>query len=166
LQASARLLGQEHPDTLRAMLNLAGTLRAQGDLPGARKLQEQVLEARRRLLGKEHPVTLLAMNNLAGTLYTQRGSGHGAQAPGTGAGGQCSVWSRECRHPHGDAQPGQDAESPKGIWPRRASSRNRCCRLALGSRVKTPSRRCSTCMGWPTWLGRYTPKGICPGRAS
>jgi hypothetical protein len=36
------------------MLNLAGTLKAQGDLAGARTLQEQVLEAMARLLGKEH----------------------------------------------------------------------------------------------------------------
>jgi hypothetical protein len=41
--------------TLRAVNNLAQTLHAQGDLAGARKLQEQVLEARGRLLGKEHP---------------------------------------------------------------------------------------------------------------
>ena len=71
LEASARLLGKEHPDTLTAMNNLAGTLYAQGDLAGARKFQEQVLEALGRLLGKEHPDTLSAMNNLAGTLYEQ-----------------------------------------------------------------------------------------------
>jgi Flp pilus assembly protein TadD len=53
------------------MNNLALTLYAQGDLAGARKLQEQVLEAWVRLLGKEHPDTLRAMNNLAGTLYAQ-----------------------------------------------------------------------------------------------
>ena len=39
------------------MSNLAATLRAQGDLAGARALQEQVLEARRRVLGEEHPDT-------------------------------------------------------------------------------------------------------------
>ena len=47
------------------------TLYAQGDLAGARKLQELVLEVRARLLGKEHPNTLTSMNNLAQTLYTQ-----------------------------------------------------------------------------------------------
>jgi hypothetical protein len=65
LEATARLLGKEHPDTLTAMSNLAQTLYAQGDLAGARKLEEQVLEARGRLLGKEHPDTLTSMNNLA-----------------------------------------------------------------------------------------------------
>ena len=64
--------GKEHPSTLTAMLNLAGTLKAQGDLSGPRKLEEQVLEASVRLLGQEHPNTLAAMSNLAGTLYAQR----------------------------------------------------------------------------------------------
>jgi tetratricopeptide (TPR) repeat protein len=68
LEVSHRLLGEEHPDTLRAMGNLAGTLKAQGDLAGARGLEEQVLEVRRRLLGEVHPDTLTAMNNLAQTL--------------------------------------------------------------------------------------------------
>ena len=58
LEASVRLQGKEHPDTLTAMNNLARTLYAQGDLNGTRTLEEQVLEARARLLGKEHPDTL------------------------------------------------------------------------------------------------------------
>jgi hypothetical protein len=44
---------------------------AQGDRAGARRLQEQVLEARRRVLGEEHLGTLWAMNNLAETLRRQ-----------------------------------------------------------------------------------------------
>ena len=55
LEARRRLLGEEHPATLTARLNLAQTLYAQGDLAGARQHQEQVLEASRRLLGEEHP---------------------------------------------------------------------------------------------------------------
>jgi DnaJ-domain-containing protein 1 len=47
------------------------TLYAQDDLANARKLQEQVLEARRRLQGEEHRDTLAAKNNLAQTRYTQ-----------------------------------------------------------------------------------------------
>jgi hypothetical protein len=65
-------LGKEHPNTLTAMNNLAGTLYAQGDLAGARKLQEQVLEASARLLGKEHSYTLTAILNLAGTLKAEK----------------------------------------------------------------------------------------------
>ena len=55
LEARARLLGKEHPDTLTSMNNLAQTVQAQGDLARAHELQEQVVEAMARLLGKEHP---------------------------------------------------------------------------------------------------------------
>jgi len=55
---AGRAFGEEHPDTLTSMSNLALTLGNQGDLNGARALQEQVLEARRRVLGEEHPDTL------------------------------------------------------------------------------------------------------------
>jgi Tetratricopeptide repeat len=40
-------------------------------MAGARKLQEQVLEAMVRLFGKEHPDTRTAMLNLAQTLNAQ-----------------------------------------------------------------------------------------------
>jgi hypothetical protein len=41
-----------------ARLDLAGTLKAQGDLGALAAHQEPVLEAMRRLLGDEHPDTL------------------------------------------------------------------------------------------------------------
>ena len=63
--------GEEDPDTLTLMNNLAGTLSAQGDLAGARALQEQVLSIDRRVLGEEHPSTLTSMNTLATTLLAQ-----------------------------------------------------------------------------------------------
>jgi hypothetical protein len=44
----------------------------QGDLAGARDLQERVLAASRRLLGEEHPFTLVAMSNLAVTHRCER----------------------------------------------------------------------------------------------
>jgi hypothetical protein len=50
---------------------VARYLRAQGDLPTARALDEQVLAIRRRVEGEEHPNTLHSMNNLAGTLWAQ-----------------------------------------------------------------------------------------------
>ena len=50
---------------------LAGSLKTQGDLDGARELQERVVEARRRILGRDHPQTLISMNNLAATLRAQ-----------------------------------------------------------------------------------------------
>jgi hypothetical protein len=66
-----RILGDEHPDTLTSMNNLAATLQAQGDLTGAREKQEDVLDITRRILGDEHPDTLTSMNNLAATLRAQ-----------------------------------------------------------------------------------------------
>jgi tetratricopeptide (TPR) repeat protein len=63
--------GDEHPDTLAVMNNLAETLRAQGDLAGALEMHKSVLATRRRVLGEEHPDTLTSMNNLASTLYAQ-----------------------------------------------------------------------------------------------
>ena len=44
---------------------------AQGDRPGAGRIQEQVLDVLRRVLGEEHPDTLTSMNNLALTLLDQ-----------------------------------------------------------------------------------------------
>jgi hypothetical protein len=63
--------GKDHPDTLATHLNLASTLKAQGDLAGARQHQERVLGTRRRLLGEDHPDTLQARNNLAATMVDQ-----------------------------------------------------------------------------------------------
>lgn len=51
--------------------NLALVLYDRGDLTGARRLGEQVLESRRHQLGADHPDTLTAMNNLASTLRAQ-----------------------------------------------------------------------------------------------
>jgi tetratricopeptide (TPR) repeat protein len=64
-------LGAEHSGTLASMNNLAATLRAQGELEGTRKIQEQVLEITQRVLGAEHPDTLRFKNNLAATLWSQ-----------------------------------------------------------------------------------------------
>jgi tetratricopeptide (TPR) repeat protein len=60
-----KVLGSEHPDTLRAMHGLALSyisLRRNND---ALKLLEKVLPLRRKVLGPEHPDTLWAMNDLA-----------------------------------------------------------------------------------------------------
>jgi len=71
LEVRKRVQGGEHPDTLTAMNNLAGTLWAQGDLTAAREFEEEVLHIRKRTLGEEHPATLTSMNNLAETLRAQ-----------------------------------------------------------------------------------------------
>ena len=66
-----REFGDDHPDTLTAMLDLADCLWAQGRLIAARKLEERVVEGRRRLLGEQHPDTLKAVGKLAVTLAAQ-----------------------------------------------------------------------------------------------
>jgi hypothetical protein len=50
------------------MINLASTYLAQGDMAGARKLQEKVLDVRRRVLGPEHPATSSSAWNLFRTV--------------------------------------------------------------------------------------------------
>jgi serine/threonine protein kinase/tetratricopeptide (TPR) repeat protein len=66
-----RLLGPEHPDTMKSMTNLADLLMHLGKRDEARKLFEQTLEASRRTLGSEHVETLGLMNNLANVLRKQ-----------------------------------------------------------------------------------------------
>jgi tetratricopeptide (TPR) repeat protein len=58
-------------DLLHNTIVRAETLRAQGDLAGARALQEEILANRKQTLGDEHPDTLFALNNLAVTLDAQ-----------------------------------------------------------------------------------------------
>jgi tetratricopeptide (TPR) repeat protein len=65
LEASQRTLGNEHPDTLGAMNDLAHSYSDVGRRQEAMELTEKVLEASQRTLGNEHPDTLMAMNNFA-----------------------------------------------------------------------------------------------------
>ena len=60
-----RVLGDDHPNTLTSMNNLALTRLVLGDLQGACELHEQTLAARRRVLGDDHPNTLTSIHNLA-----------------------------------------------------------------------------------------------------
>ena len=59
-----RVLGEDHPHTIRAAGNLAATVWALGDYPGARTLGEDVLARYRRVLGEDHPDTITAAANL------------------------------------------------------------------------------------------------------
>ena len=65
LEARKRILGEEHPDTLLSMGNLARSYSDLGRRQDAVELEEKVLEARKRTLGEEHPDTLRTMGNLA-----------------------------------------------------------------------------------------------------
>jgi hypothetical protein len=52
------VLGEEHPDTLTSMNNLAFTLHQAGDLAGAVRLLRKCLAGRRQVLGEDHPDTV------------------------------------------------------------------------------------------------------------
>jgi hypothetical protein len=73
LTARRALLGDEHPDTLKASNNLARTLYAQGDLAGACMLQERGLTESRRELGDEHPNTLRAAHCIPKAIWSAPG---------------------------------------------------------------------------------------------
>ncbi|WZH42130.1 uncharacterized protein QYS62_003120 [Fusarium acuminatum] len=66
-----RVLGEEHPDTLKGMNNLASTYWNQGRWKEAEELGVDVMEIMKRVLGEEHPDTLKGMNNLASTYWNQ-----------------------------------------------------------------------------------------------
>ncbi|KAJ7648001.1 hypothetical protein FB45DRAFT_212097 [Roridomyces roridus] len=72
LKKQRGLFGDEHPDTLVAMANLARTYSELGRHSEAEQLKLSVLQQCRRLLGDEHPDTLLTMGNLAST-YSELG---------------------------------------------------------------------------------------------
>jgi len=72
-------LGEEHPDTLTSMGNLAATYRNQGQWNKAEALQVVVMEKRKHVLGEEHPDTLRSMGNLAAT-YRKQGQWKKAEA--------------------------------------------------------------------------------------
>ncbi|KAJ7054862.1 hypothetical protein C8F01DRAFT_1063386 [Mycena amicta] len=75
---SDSFFGAEHPDTLRAMVNLAAIYSSLGRYTDAQTLEEKVLEQQTRLLGAEHPSTILTMANLA-TIYSSLGRNNDAQ---------------------------------------------------------------------------------------
>ena len=62
-----RLLGEDHPDTISALHNLAITYDNLGDYAKSKALKEQVYEKRKKKLGEDHPDTITALNNLATT---------------------------------------------------------------------------------------------------
>jgi hypothetical protein len=67
LEMRTRVLGEEHPNTISAMNNLAITLRKLHQLGEAVKMEKEVLEKRRRILGKQNPDTTSEMANLIPT---------------------------------------------------------------------------------------------------
>ena len=72
LEIRKRALGEEHPDTLANMANLASTYHQRGRYDEAEELEVRVLEIRKRVLGDEHPHMLMSIADLE-SMYRQRG---------------------------------------------------------------------------------------------
>jgi tetratricopeptide (TPR) repeat protein len=71
LTVRQQILGNEHPDTLMSMNNLALALSYRGKYEEAEEIYRQTLRLRETVLGKEHPDTLISMNNLGSILEDQ-----------------------------------------------------------------------------------------------
>jgi tetratricopeptide (TPR) repeat protein len=65
LTGCRRVRGDDHPNTLTSVNNLAGAYESAGDMGRAIPLYEQALTDCRRVLGDDHPDTLSSVNNLA-----------------------------------------------------------------------------------------------------
>ncbi|KAL8858287.1 MAG: hypothetical protein Q9178_005150 [Gyalolechia marmorata] len=65
-------IGEEHPETLTSMGDLASTYWKQGRWKEAEGLQVGIIETLKRVLGPEHPDTLTTMANLASTYSDQQ----------------------------------------------------------------------------------------------
>jgi hypothetical protein len=65
LTRSRRVLGEDHPSTLRSANNFAFGLRVLREYQAARELDEDTLTRKRQVLGEDHPDTLNSANNLA-----------------------------------------------------------------------------------------------------
>jgi len=71
LEASERVLGPEHPDTLVSVNNLAGLLLRKGDYAGAEPLYRRALEGLLRIsatMARAHPNLNTFVGNYAGLL--------------------------------------------------------------------------------------------------
>jgi tetratricopeptide (TPR) repeat protein len=72
LESQRRVLGEEHPDTLGVMNNLAVTYVDAGKYDDAEQLYMKLVAAKARVLGQDHPSTLLSLNAL-GVTYRYQG---------------------------------------------------------------------------------------------
>jgi tetratricopeptide (TPR) repeat protein len=61
------MLGEEHPDTIKALGSIAVAYSRLGEHQKALELKEKVYSLRCKILGEEHPDTIIALNNLAVT---------------------------------------------------------------------------------------------------
>ncbi|KAH6883938.1 hypothetical protein B0T10DRAFT_463299 [Thelonectria olida] len=67
METTKRVLGEEHPDTLSRMANLAFIWKGQGRSGDALTLMQRCVIARGRVLGSNHPDTVSSSTTLAGS---------------------------------------------------------------------------------------------------
>ena len=67
METRKRVFGQEHPDTLTSIANLASIYWNQGRWIEAEELEVKVMETRERPLGQEHSSTLASIANSVST---------------------------------------------------------------------------------------------------
>jgi hypothetical protein len=72
LDVKRRVLGEEHPDTLITIADVADLWQDQGKYGQAEGLYARVLTVRRRVLGTQHPDTIAALASLGGLQLRQR----------------------------------------------------------------------------------------------
>ena len=71
VETRRRVLGPEHPDTLKSMAELASTLHEEGREVESEKLHRETFALRRKVLGPRDKATLASMVNLATALNDQ-----------------------------------------------------------------------------------------------
>ena len=72
METKKRVLGEEHPDTLTTMHNLACTYQAMDRWSEAESLEALVVEKSKRVIGESHPHTLINTECLA-QIYRNQG---------------------------------------------------------------------------------------------
>ena len=65
MRRQKKILGENHPDTLMALNNLASSYSELGYQEKALELKQEAYEKQKEILGENHPDALLALNNLA-----------------------------------------------------------------------------------------------------
>ena len=71
METGRRVLGDDHPNTLVFIKNLASLAEDQGKLTEAESLFREVVDTARRVLGSEHPKTLSYIRKLNSLLRKQ-----------------------------------------------------------------------------------------------
>jgi tetratricopeptide (TPR) repeat protein len=79
LKGREKVLGAEHPNTLKSLNNFGNFLKTKGDYEGAEAQYRRALEGREKILGVEHTQTLSSLKNLV-TLLNDKGDYKGAEA--------------------------------------------------------------------------------------